>query len=223
MTRRFVALAAILLFTACGSGDRPEQADSTSIDADAAMADTAAVEELPPMPEPPDQEAGRLVVRAVGALELSRSWPARAGRCAHPSMVLLIAEEPGSGVSVMLELPPGGGFTGDYPVQLADSGGTVPAPASQLGIQLFEGNTAEAYQASAGLVTVDELTDQRMSGHLAVTFRHLTSNRLAQVAGRFHRVDVEALPLDWCAQAAAARDSLAAAADTAARDSAAGG
>lgn len=223
MTRRFVALAAILLFPACGSGDRPEQADSAAVDADAAMADTAAVEELPPMPEPPAQESGRLAVTAVGALELSRSWPARAGRCANPSMVLLIADEPGSGVSVMLELPSSGSLTGEYPVHFADSAGTVPAPASQLGIQLFEGNTADAYQASAGLVTVDELSDQRLSGHLAVTFRHITSNRLSQVAGRFHRVNVEALPLDWCAQAAAARDSLAAPVDTAARDTAAGG
>ena len=61
---------------------------------------------------------------------------------------------------------------------------------------------------------MDELTEQRVGGRFAATFRHLTNNRLARVAGSFHRVNVEALPLDWCERAAAARDSLAAVTDT---------
>jgi hypothetical protein len=215
MTRRFLGLAAFLL-AACGSGERAEQADSAAVDLDDYPVDTAVVEP-PTMPAHPDREAGRLAVRAAGSLELSRSWPARAGRCAQPSMLLMVAEEPGSGVSVMLELPTAGGLTGEYPVHLADSSGAIPAPASQVGIQTFASNTADAYQASAGSVEVEELTERRVSGRMAVTVRHLSSNQLAQVAGTFHRVSVEALPLDWCAQAQAARDSLAPPADTTAR------
>jgi hypothetical protein len=213
MTSRFLALAAILL-AACGSGDRTEQADSTAVAPDDEELDTAVVVELPPMPAHPAREDGRMAVAAVGALELSQSWPARAGRCADPSMVLLVAEEPGSGISVMLELPAGPDFTGEYPVRLADSTGTITAPASALGIQLFQANTADAYQASEGVVEVEELTERHVGGRFAVTFRHLTNNRLARVAGSFHRVNVDALPLDWCERAAAARDSLAAAPDT---------
>ncbi len=213
MTRRFPSLAAIFLL-ACGTGDRAPQADSTAVAFDEDVVDTTPVPALPPMPDHPDQEAGRLAVTAVGSLELSQSWPARAGRCANPRMVLVVADEPGSGASIVLELPAEGDLTGEYPVRLADSTGTVTAPASQLGVQIFAAGTADAYQGSAGAVDVDELTDERLSGRFAVTLRHLTSNRLAQMAGTFHRVNVEALPMDWCAQAAAARDSLAAAADT---------
>jgi hypothetical protein len=213
MTRRLPSLAAILLL-ACGAGDRAPEADSSAVAFDEDAADTASVPVLPPMPDHPDQESGRLAVTAVGSLELSRSWPARAGRCANPRMVLVVADEPGSGASIMLELPADGDLTGEYPVRFADSTGTVTAPASQLGVQIFGAGTADAYQGSAGAVDVDELTDERLSGRFAVTLRHLTSNRLAQVAGTFHRVNVEALPIDWCAQAAASRDSLAAAADT---------
>lgn len=214
MTRRFLALATLLL-AACGSGEQAAQADSTAIGLDEDAVDTAAVAELPPMPAYPEREDGRLAIAAVGALELSRSWPGRAGRCAQPPMVLLIAEEPGSGASVMLELPPTGTFAGEYPVQFADSTGKVPAPASQLGIQFFGENVANAFQAATGAVEVRELTDTQLSGRFAVTVRHLSTNRLAQVAGTFDRVPVEALPLDWCAQAAAGRDSLAAVRDTA--------
>jgi len=214
MIRRFPSVAAIVLL-ACGTGDRDPQADSTAVAFDEDV-DTASVPVLPPMPGHPDPEAGRLAVTAVGSLELSRSWPARAGRCADPRMVLVVADEPGSGASIMLELPAEGDLTGEYPVRLADSSGTVPAPASQVGVQIFGAGTADAYQGSAGAVEVNELTDQRLSGRLAVTLRHLTSNRLAQMTGTFLRVNVEALPIDWCAQAAASRDSLAAGRDTAA-------
>ena len=91
------------------------------------------------------------------------------------------------------------------------------APASQLGFQFFEGNTADAYQGSAGVVEVRELTDRRLSGRFQVTMRHVVSNRAAQVAGTFQHVELEPLPPDWCDRAAAAQDSLAMA------DSAAGG
>jgi len=71
MTSRFLALAAILL-AACGSGDSAEQADSTAVALDDEGLDTGVVVELPPMPDHPAREDGRLAVTAVRALELSR-------------------------------------------------------------------------------------------------------------------------------------------------------
>jgi hypothetical protein len=218
MTRRLLVLSTLACL-ACGSGQRTGDTDSTvavgaaNADsmAEAAAADTA----LPPMPDYPRREPGKVTVAAVGAFELSHSWDARAGRCARPSMVLLIAEEPGSGASVLLDLPASDDLTGTYPVKLADSTGVVEPPAAQVGFQFFDVSKADAYQGSAGDVEVRELTDRRLSGRFAVTLRHIANNRRAQVAGTFEHVDVEPLPIDWCERAAAARDSLAMAADSA--------
>jgi len=218
MTRLPLFLA-ILAAAACAPADRPADIDSTNVvlDDDAVDSAIAAEAVLPPMPDPPRSADGKLVIAAVGAFEMQHSWPARAGRCARPSMVLLIAEEPGSGASVLLELPASGDLTGLYPIKYADSAGVVEAPAAQIGLQFFDATTADAYQGSAGEVRVRDLTDRRVSGQFSVTVRHIASNRLAQVAGTFEGVDVEPLPLDWCDQAAAARDSLRAPADSAAR------
>jgi hypothetical protein len=207
------ALAAMLLL-ACGTAERTPQADSTAVASDEDSLDAAVAAELPPMPAYPPAEAGKLVVTMAGAMDLARAWPAKAGRCSQPSMVLLIAEEPGGGASILLELPASGDLTGEYPVRLVDSTGVVQAPASQVGLQFYGTRTADAYQASTGVVEVSDLTDRRLSGRLAVTVRHLATNQLVQVTGAFQRVDIEALPLDWCAQAAASRDSLAATRDT---------
>ena len=209
MTRRFLLLATLLTF-ACTSGEQTDDADSTNtaVNEDSIEAAIAAEAELPPMPDYPGSEAGKLAVTAVGAFELSHSWPARAGRCARPAMVMIIAEEPGSGATVLLDLPPSGDVTGPYPIKLVDSAGVLAPPASQMGFQFFEATSADAYQGSTGGVDVRELTDRRVSGRFAVTLRHIGNNRRAQVAGTFERVDVEALPIDWCERAAAARDSL---------------
>jgi hypothetical protein len=218
MTRLHVFLV-ILAAAACVPGDRPAATDSTAVALDDDAVDSAIAAEavLPPMPDLPRSEDGKLVITAVGAFEMQHAWPARAGRCARPRMVLLIAEETGSGASVLLELPASGDLTGMYPVKFADSAGVVEAPAAQIGLQFFDATTADAYQGSTGEVQVRDLTDRRLSGQFSITVRHIASNRLAQVAGTFERVDVEPLPLDWCDQAAAARDSLQTTVDSAAR------
>jgi len=215
MIRRAAVLLGCL---ALACGDRTPPPDTAEqVSALDSLDPGEAAPELPPMPDHPGGRAGQLTVRAVGAFELDRGWPARAGRCARPAMVLILAEEPGSGASVLLQLPASGDLTGVYPVKLADSVGMPVPPASQLGFQFFESNTADAYQAAEGEVDVRELTDRRVSGRFAVTMRHVISNLTARVAGTFQQVDVEPLPPDWCEQAAAAQDSLAVA------DSAAGG
>jgi hypothetical protein len=214
-------LLLVLLSLACGdrtpNPDAAVQAALDSLALDSLDEEADAEPVLPPMPDHPAGRAGQLTVRAVGAFELDRGWPARAGRCVRPAMVLVLAEEPGSGASVLLQLPAAGDLTGFYPVKLADSTGMPAPPASQLGFQFFEANTADAYQAAEGEVEVGELTDRRVSGRFAVTVRHVVTNRTARVAGTFHEVDVEPLPPDWCARAAAAQDSLAMADSTAGR------
>lgn len=207
-TRALVFLTCFAV--ACGSGERAADTDSTAtaVNEDSLEAAAAAQPELPPMPDYPARESGKLRVAAVGAFALSQSWPARAGRCARPSMVMLIAEEPGSGATILLDLPEREDLTGSYPIKLVDSVGVLEPPASQMGFQFFDSTSADAYQGSSGDVEVRELTDQRVSGQLAVTVRHIRNNRLANVSGTFEHVNVEALPIDWCDRAAAARDSL---------------
>jgi hypothetical protein len=210
MIRRPAVLLAVLALACADRTPPPDAAEqATPTDSLAGESDTALV--LPPMPDHPGGRAGQLTVRAVGAFELDRAWPARAGRCVRPAMVLILAEEPGSGASVLLQLPASSDLTGPYPVKLADSAGMPAAPASQLGFQFFEMNTAEAYQAADGDVEVRELTDRRISGRFAVTLRHLINNQAALVAGTFQQVAVEPLPPDWCERAATAQDSLASA------------
>lgn len=216
---RSLTIAALLITLACADRTPPPDVAEQAVNLDSLEDAIEAEPDLPPMPDYPRSETGQLTARAVGAFELDHSWPARAGRCARPPMVLVIAEETGSGGSVLLQLPSSGDLTGVYPVKLADSTGMPVAPASQLGFQFFDANTADAYQAAEGDVEVRELTDRRVSGRFAVTLRHLVNNRTALVAGAFHQLKVEALPPDWCEQAAAAQDSLAAAA---AADSAGG-
>lgn len=199
----------VLACLALACADRTPPPDASEQEAAVDSLDEAPLEhELPPMPDYPRGRAGQLTVRAVGAFELERGWPARAGRCARPAMVLVLAEEPGSGASVLLQLPSGSELTGSYPVKLADSVGMPVPPASQLGFQFFEANTANAYQAAEGEVEVRELTDRRVSGRFAATMRHVLTNVTALVAGTFQQVDLEPLPPDWCEQAAAAQDSL---------------
>jgi hypothetical protein len=208
-------LAAALAWGCAGAGrdagapaDRVSDADSMSDEsAEFATADTV----LPPMPDVPDRQAGHVVAVGVGGVEFSQAWPARAGRCARPPMVLVIAEEPGqSGVSVLLELPAAGDLTIDYPVSFADSTGMPQAPAAMLGFQFFDQQRGDAYQAAEGVVTLRELSDRRASGQFQVTVRHIATNQRARVAGVFHQVDVDALEPAYCERMQAAQDSLAA-------------
>jgi len=225
MTSRTLVLLTCFA-VACGSGEQTADTDSTATAAneDSITAAAAAQPEPPPMPDYPARESGKLRVEAVGAFELSHAWPARAGRCARPPMVMLIAEEPGSGATILLDLPDRDDLTGTYPIKLVDSAGVLESPASQMGFQFFDSTSADAYQGSAGEVEVRELTDRIVSGRFAVTVRHIRNDRLANVAGTFEHVNVEALPIDWCDRAAAARDSLKPAPDssTTAPDSGAG-
>jgi hypothetical protein len=151
-----------------------------------------------------------LVARAVGALDLNVTWPAWAGRCDRPPMIVVIADDARGGASVLLHLPPGDSLTGSYPISVADSAAPPVPPAAQLGFQFFQTATADAYQSADGIVEISRVSPSRVSGRFAVTIRHLGDQDRARVAGVFAEVPVRALPPDWCERAAAARDSVAA-------------
>jgi hypothetical protein len=207
---------AVALVWGCAGGGRDAGTPADSASGADSMGDEGAefaTEDtvLPPMPDVPGRQGGHVVAVGVGGVEFSETWPARAGRCARPPMVLLIAEEPGqSGISVLLELPASGDLTVDYPVSFADSTGMPQPPAAMIGLQFFDQQRGDAYQAAEGVVTLRELTDRRASGQFQVTVRHIATNQRARVAGTFHQVDVDALEPGYCERMQAAQDSLAA-------------
>jgi hypothetical protein len=212
MMAKALVIGAALLTLACG--ERRMSRENAAADSLAAVAKAdslaAAIVDttLPTMPQIPRGRRGYLAATAVGALDFTKEWKARAGRCAQPAMILVIAEEDSSGASVLLNLPPSGDLLGTYPVKLADSTGVPAPPAAQLGFQFFQRTGASAYQAAAGNVELTALDARRASGRFEVTVRHITSNERARIAGVFDGVDVEPLPLDWCARADSAQGAL---------------
>jgi hypothetical protein len=206
------ALLLVLLLAACSRAEAPPvekgegAAAGDSETAVIAVTDTG----LPEMPEYPGQRRGHLVAHGVGALDINAAWAAWAGRCERPPMIVVIAEEPSNGASVLLRLPPGDSLAGDYPISDGDSAAPPPARTSQVGFQFFQASMADTYQSVDGTVELSRVSPARVSGRLAVTLRHVGDEHLARVAGVFDEVAVRALSPDWCARAAAAHDSLAA-------------
>jgi hypothetical protein len=205
---RRLTVALLLLIVGCGR--RAPQGDGAASDAVAAE-DTVTVGAdtvLPDMPDLPARRRGYLTAVAVGDVNFEKSWQARAGRCARPPMILVLGDEPGSGGSILLQLPAAGPFTGIYNVRLADSTGMPEAPAAQLGFQFFNQQGAAAYQAADGAVELTSLDERRVSGAFHVTMRHINTNHRVRIAGTFEAVDVEPLTPAWCESAQAAQDSL---------------
>jgi hypothetical protein len=203
-----MAMALVILLAACTRRAAHDDAGSErTVDQEdtlVASADTA----LPAMPSLPARRRGYFTATAVGALNFDKAWPARAGRCARPAMILVLGEEQGSGGSILLQLPTSGPLIGTYSVKLADSTGMPEAPAAQLGFQFFDKQGASAYQAAEGAVEITSLDDRRVSGDFRVTVRHIDTNQRARIVGAFQAVDVEPLTPAWCESAKAAQDSL---------------
>jgi hypothetical protein len=206
---RRLTLVLLLLLPACGrraaNEDASAMAGGEEADTLAAASDTV----LPAMPAVPSQRRGYFTATAVGALHFDKAWPARAGRCARPPMILVLGDEQGSGGSILLQLPASGSMTGTYPVKVADSTGVPEAPAAQLGFQFFDKTGGSAYQAADGAVEITSLDDRRVSGTFRVTVRHIVTEQRARIAGAFQSVDVEPLTPSWCERAQAEQDSLA--------------
>ncbi len=189
-----------LLFAAAvtvGCGDRADesQAEPTPVVPQAADIPFDSL----PMPDVPEPRRGYLVARGAGMYELDGAWEAQAQMCEDPAMLEVLAEQPGIGTLVLLQLPPADARLTDYPVAIVEQGAPDP-PASQIGVQTFQRGGAHGFQAMEGSVSVYGL-DERISGRFTVILREISSNDLQKYAGVFHGVPVahmsEAECLEW--------------------------
>lgn len=189
------------LLAACGGGEPAEGADrSDSVGIADDMATPEPVVTVPiesiPMPEYPEARRNFLVAASAGGgRDLSAELEARAAICADPPILQLLAEQPGFGTLLLFQLPPGD-RVGTYPIAFAESGAPEP-PAAQVGVQVFSGGSAFAYQAVEGAI---ELTafDSRVSGRVGVTLREIRSEERVRYAGVFDNVVVAPLPEEQC-------------------------
>jgi hypothetical protein len=201
----------LLVLVACSTQETPpaentEVAPDQGEEAAVAVADTV----LPPMPDYPARHKGHLVVTSVGALDTGLVWPAHAGRCQDPSLIVVIAEEEQGvgGASLLLRVLPNDTLAGTYPVVDADSTGVPEPPAARLGIQFLKIRRADTYQAVDGAVDVTDSDPSHVSGRFAVTLRHIGDEHLSRAAGVFDHVAVKALSPDWCGRVTTDHDSL---------------
>ncbi len=148
------------------------------------------------MPAFPAPRRDYLVARSTGVYDLSGEWPARAAMCDDPAIMEILAQQPGVGTILLLRLPPAPERLAIYPITIADSG-APPPPAAQIGVQLFQGANAYAFQGLDGQVVLTGLGD-RVSGRYQVTLREISSDGLAKYAGVFESVMLEALPEEQC-------------------------
>lgn len=176
----------VLVSAACGSGAERD---------DAAPADSVVVRDTLVMPAYPDAEAGRLVTRSDGRDTLVGSWRARAGVCAEPELLQLIADEGEIGTIVLVHRPDGGSWETGYPVRAPDS--TLAAGTGRLGVQVFRHRRAVALQAVAGSVVV-ERAPPALDGRFAVTLRNVTTFDSVLYAGVFQGISVDSLPAGLC-------------------------
>jgi hypothetical protein len=115
----------------------------------------------------------------------------------------VVAQEPGAGTIVLLQLPPENPVT-RYPVTTVTQGFPQP-PAAQVGVNLFRPTGQFSYQAAEGDVELYVL-GRVASGRFAVTLREINSNARVRYAGAFREIPVKELDPAKCAGA----DSVAA-------------
>lgn len=188
-----LVIAAIAV--ACGEPAEEPAEETTPVLSDQPEEDPIPFDSLP-MPDFPEPQRGRLVVRGAGSYMLDGAWPAAARMCDDPPMMQIVAQEPGIGTLVLLQLPPASRRLTDYPVTIVEQGAPT-APASQVGVQLFQGGAASAFQAMEGQVSIHSFGDQ-ISGEFAVILREIASGDGQKYAGVFERVPIEQIPVEDC-------------------------
>ena len=60
-----------------------------------------------PVPDYPEARRGRLVAVSAGSVDISGSWPGRAAICDSLGILQILAEEPGRGTLILLQMPEG--------------------------------------------------------------------------------------------------------------------
>ena len=161
-----------------------------------------------PMPEFPESRSGWLIANSAGAYDLRGEWEARAAMCDDPPVLEVLAERPGFGTLVLLQLPEPDARLTRYPIVIADSG-APPPPAAQIGVQLFQDRNSYAFQGLSGEVELYGFAE-RVSGRYAVTLREIQTDNEAKFVGVFEAIPIEPLSAEMCLamkEAMAAADS----------------
>jgi len=169
------------------------------------VAEATAPEPVPfdsiPMPAYPEARRGRLVSVSAGEIELSGSWVGQAGVCDEAGFMQILAEVPGRGTLILLQMPDDRLVS--YPVMIVDAG-LPPAPAAQVGVQVLEDRGTYAFQASEGEVHLDSIENGEVSGRFATTLREISSDERVRYAGVFSRIPLTPHPQEYCDQLTAA-------------------
>lgn len=189
-TQQLVIGALVAVAIACRGDERQPGATPIQTEAQPTPSDSI---RMPTYPEP---RRGYLVARSAGVYDLDGQWPARAGMCEDLGIMEVLAQQPGVGTIVLLRLPPQAQRLTTYPITIVDSGAPAP-PAAQIGVQLFQGANAYAFQGLQGQVLLTGMSD-RVSGRYQVTLREISSDDLAKYAGVFESVMLEQLPAEQC-------------------------
>lgn len=203
----------ILLLSLLACGERQDGGEQEAALATLDSEDPVTLDSVP-MPDYPDPRRGWLVANSAGPYPLRGEWPARAATCDDPPVLEVLAEQPGFGTLILLQLPAPDSRMTRYPIVVVDSGAPEP-PAAQIGVQRFEGRNSYAFQGLAGEVELYGLAD-RVSGRYAVTLREIQTDNEAKYVGVFEGIPLQALPPEQCQamkEALAAADSTGAMAE----------
>ena len=203
VNRVIVGIAACLLL-ACGEAqDEAVQSEETLPDSAAQAAEPEPVPfDSIPMPAYPEARRGRLVAVSAGTIELSGSWAGQAGICDEAGFMQILAEIPGRGTLILLQMPADDRLVA-YPIKIVDSG-LPPAPAAQVGVQILEEGGTYGFQAAEGEVYLDSISNGEVSGRIATTLREITSDERVRYAGVFSRIPLTPHPPEYCDQLTAA-------------------
>lgn len=155
-----------------------------------------------PMPDYPAARRGRLVAVSAGAVDLSGSWLGRAATCDDIGVLQILAEEPGRGTLILVQMPATDRLT-TYPITVVEEG-LPAAPAAQVGVQILGETGNYAFQGAEGDVYLDSLVNGELSGRIATTLREISSDERSRYAGVFSRIPVAPLAQEYCDRMAAA-------------------
>ena len=180
-----------------GAGARHSLADSPDF---AVSVDSAVPPDSLVMPAFPDAKGGHLVTASAGRDTLAGSWPVRAGRCAEPPSLQLMSETGQVGTMLLLFLPDSGPATIDYPIQPSDT--ALGPGAARLAVQLFRTPRPAAYEVRRGVVTLERVERQRVSGRFTAALRNVTTRDSVLYAGVFRDARIDSLPAELCEAAA---------------------
>jgi len=200
ITLGVVACTAAFAVVACRGKPEQQVANQDVLEGeDRVAADSIA------MPGYPEAHRGYLVARSAGVYTLDGEWQAHAASCDDPPVLQVLAEQPGFGALILLQMPPSAERLTRYPITIVDSGVPV-APAAQIGVQVFQDRNSYAFQGLSGDVEIYGFAN-RVSGRFAVTLREIRTDNEAKLAGVFDGIPIEPLPEEMCR---AMRESLAA-------------